>query len=72
MLLKRRKLKGVSLEEAMKDPAYRTRDTYAGRDGIDWIERWSDQFHKDLPWDSWQDPPAQIVQEYDHTNDDRR
>jgi peptidoglycan/xylan/chitin deacetylase (PgdA/CDA1 family) len=70
-ILKRRKLKGVTLEEAMKDPAYRTRDPYVGHDGIDWMERWSEELHKELPWDSWQDPPAQIVQEYDRTNNDR-
>lgn len=70
-ILKRRKLTGVTLEEAMKDPAYRIRDPYVGHDGIDWMERWSDELHKELPWDSWQDPPAEIVQEYDRTNNDR-
>lgn len=70
-ILKRRKLKGVTLDEAMKDPAYRTHDPYVGRDGIDWMERWSNELHKELPWDSWQDPPTQIVQEYDRTNNDR-
>ncbi|QUD85968.1 polysaccharide deacetylase family protein [Phenylobacterium montanum] len=70
-ILKRRKLKGVTLDEAMKDPAYRTRDPYVGHDGIDWMERWSNELHKDLPWDSWQDPPRQIVEEYDRTNNDR-
>ena len=70
-ILKRRKLKGVTLDEAMKDPAYRTRDPYVGHDGIDWMERWSNELHKDLPWDSWQDPPKQIVEEYDRTNNDR-
>jgi peptidoglycan/xylan/chitin deacetylase (PgdA/CDA1 family) len=70
-ILKRRKLKGVTLEEAMKDPAYRLRDPYVGHDGIDWIERWSNELHKQLPWDSWQDPPAQIVRDYDAVNNDR-
>jgi len=70
-ILKRRKLKGVTLEEAMKDPAYRLRDPYVGHDGIDWIERWSTDLHKPLPWDSWKDPPAQIVSEYDAINNDR-
>lgn len=70
-ILRRRKLKGVTLDEATKDPAYRLGDPYAGRDGIDWIERWSDELHKSLPWDSWQDPPAQIVKEYDALNSDR-
>jgi peptidoglycan/xylan/chitin deacetylase (PgdA/CDA1 family) len=71
-ILKRRKLKGVTLENAMKDPAYRLRDPYVGHDGIDWIERWSNELHKQLPWNSWQDPPAQIVREYDAINNDRR
>ena len=71
-ILKRRRLKGVTLQEAMKDPAYRVRDPYVGRDGIDWLERWSHELHWDLPWASWQDPPPQIVDEYDRTNNDRR
>jgi peptidoglycan/xylan/chitin deacetylase (PgdA/CDA1 family) len=71
-ILKRRNLRGVTLEQAMKDPAYRTRDPYVGRDGIEWMERWSEELHRELPWDSWQDPPRQIVQEYDRTNTDRR
>jgi peptidoglycan/xylan/chitin deacetylase (PgdA/CDA1 family) len=71
-ILKRRNLKGVTLEEAIRDPAYRTPDPYVGPDGIEWMERWSQQLHKELPWGSWQDPPAQIVQEYDRVNNDRR
>ena len=70
-ILKRRKLKGVTLDEAMKDPAYRLHDPYVGPDGIDWMERWSEQLRKELPWDSWRDPPEQIVQEYDRNNNDR-
>jgi peptidoglycan/xylan/chitin deacetylase (PgdA/CDA1 family) len=70
-ILKRRKLKGVTLNEAMKDSAYRVRDPYVGHGGIDWMERWSDELHRELPWDSWQDPPQQIIEEYDLTNNDR-
>jgi len=70
-ILKRRKLKGVTLAEAMQDPAYRLGDPYVGHDGIDWIERWSNELHKQLPWGSWEDPPAQIVREYDAINNDR-
>ena len=62
----------MTLQEAMKDSAYRVRDPYVGRDGIDWLERWSDELHRDLPGASWQDPPQQIVDEYDRTNNDRR
>jgi peptidoglycan/xylan/chitin deacetylase (PgdA/CDA1 family) len=71
-ILKRRKLRGVTLEDAMKDPAYHVRDPYVGHDGIDWIERWSSDLRKQLPWDSWKDPPAQIVRDYDALNNDRR
>jgi len=70
-ILKRRNLKAVTLEEAMKDPAYRIRDPYVGPDGIDWIERWSKEMHRDLPWTSWQEAPKEIVEEYDRTNSDR-
>jgi peptidoglycan/xylan/chitin deacetylase (PgdA/CDA1 family) len=71
-ILKRRKLVAVSLDEATSDPAYRSPDNYAGPDGIDWLERWSDSLHKPLPWASWQDPPADIVKAYDALNNDRR
>ena len=71
-ILKRRQLQAVTLEQALKDPAYRIHDPYVGRDGIDWMERWSGELHKDLPWDSWKDPPADIVQEYDRADSDRR
>lgn len=71
-ILRRRGLKPVTLEEAMKDPAYRLGDTYVGRDGIDWLERWSKKRRQDLPWDSWQDPPDTIVREYNALNDDQR
>jgi hypothetical protein len=70
-ILKRRKLKPITLDKAMQDPAYRTRDPYVGHDGIDWIERWSDELHRSLPWASWQDPPKQIEQEYERNNHDR-
>jgi len=64
-ILKRAKLQPVSLETAMKDSAYRTRDPYAGKDGIDWLERWSIELHKELPWDSYSDVPADIKADYD-------
>jgi len=71
-ILRRRKLKVVSLDRAMKDPAYRLGDPYVGHDGVAWLERWAEARHKDLPWDSWQDPPRDIVDDYDRTNNDRR
>lgn len=71
-ILKRRKLRSVSLGEAMKDPAYRLGDPYVGRDGVDWMERWANALKKELPWDSWRDPPADIVRQYEALNTDQR
>lgn len=70
-ILKRRRLKPVSLENAMADPAYRTHDPYVGKDGIEWIERWSYQMKKALPWSSWQDAPKQIEEEYEKLENDQ-
>ena len=70
-ILDRRKLHPVSLDKAMRDPAYRTADHYAGKDGIDWMERWSRTLGKSLPWTDWHDPPADIVADYDRVNNDQ-
>ena len=70
-ILKRRRLKPITLAQALKDPAYRTRDPYTGKDGIDWVERWSDELHKNMPWSTWADPPKQIQDEYEKTEHDR-
>ncbi|HEY6868250.1 MAG TPA: polysaccharide deacetylase family protein [Novosphingobium sp.] len=70
-ILARRDLKPVSLDRAMRDPAYRTPDHYTGSDGIDWMERWSRTLGKPLPWSDWRDPPADIVAAYDRVNNDR-
>lgn len=70
-LLKRHQLRGVTLAEAMKDPAYRIRDRYVGSDGIDWLERWSLGRDKELPWGSFEDPPKNIQADYDRIDRDR-
>lgn len=70
-ILRRAKLSPVSLEAAMKDPAYRTLDPYTGKDGIEWLERWSMELHKELPWDSYADVPADIQADYNRVDRDR-
>jgi peptidoglycan/xylan/chitin deacetylase (PgdA/CDA1 family) len=52
VLLRRAHLTVVSLDHAMRDPAYRTADTYVGPDGIEWLERWSLTLHRTLPFAS--------------------
>jgi len=62
-MLKRHDMRVVTLDKALKDPAYRTADSYSGPDGIDWLERWSGTLHKEMPWDSLPEAPADITAE---------
>ncbi|WP_420383635.1 polysaccharide deacetylase family protein [Novosphingobium sp.] len=69
-ILDRQNLHPVSLAQAMADPAYRTPDIYHGRDGIEWLERWSKVLRKNLPWDDFEDVPKDIVKEYNKLEDE--
>ncbi|MBI4747014.1 MAG: polysaccharide deacetylase family protein [Acidobacteria bacterium] len=40
-LMKKRGYHFVSLEEALADPAYQQPDTYFGKGGISWLQRWA-------------------------------
>jgi len=60
-ILKAQHLTPVSLDQAMKDPAYRIPDTYAGPDGDEWVTRWSMTMKKDLPWSSLPKVPADVA-----------
>lgn len=70
-LLRQARLKPVSLAQAMRDPAYRTPDAYAAKEGIDWMERFALSLKKDLPWDSFHDVPKWVQAEYDKVDSDR-
>lgn len=70
-LLAARDLHFVTLETAMRDPAYATPDTYVGPDGIEWLERWSKALGRDLPWNDYPDVPADIASSYDALESDR-
>ncbi|WEK44841.1 MAG: polysaccharide deacetylase family protein [Candidatus Sphingomonas colombiensis] len=71
-LLRAAHLRPVSLEQAMRDRAYRTRDDYAEKDGITWLERWAITLHKTLPEEGDEDPPAEIQAQYDRVDNDRQ
>ena len=60
----------VTLDKALRDPAYKTPDPYAAKDGVDWMERWSMQLNKQLPWDDYAEPPADIQKEYERLDKD--
>jgi peptidoglycan/xylan/chitin deacetylase (PgdA/CDA1 family) len=64
-ILRRNDLHAITLDRAMRDPAYRIADDYAGPDGDEWLSRWSRTLHKALPWDSFPEPPADIAAEND-------
>jgi peptidoglycan/xylan/chitin deacetylase (PgdA/CDA1 family) len=57
-ILRRQRLHAVTLDEAMKDPAYVIADRYVGPDGDEWLTRWSMTLHKDLPWSTYPRVPA--------------
>ena len=40
-MMRRRGYRFVSLDEALKDPAYRMQEDYTGKGGFSWIHRWS-------------------------------
>ncbi|HET9629442.1 MAG TPA: polysaccharide deacetylase family protein [Novosphingobium sp.] len=70
-VLGERHLRVVSLDEAIRDPAYATPDGYVGPDGIEWLERWSRTLGRTLPWDDYPDVPADIVAAYDRIEHDQ-
>jgi hypothetical protein len=61
-MFRRRGYRFVSLDEALKDPAYRLQENYSGRGGFSWIHRWS-RFLK-MPPKAEPDEPAWIAAEY--------
>jgi peptidoglycan/xylan/chitin deacetylase (PgdA/CDA1 family) len=64
-ILRRNDLHAITLDRAVKDPAYKIADAYAGPDGDEWLSRWARTLHRELPWDSFPEPPADIVAEND-------
>jgi peptidoglycan/xylan/chitin deacetylase (PgdA/CDA1 family) len=59
-ILRRNGLKPVSLERAMRDPAYAIPDDRPDQAGDEWLSRWSELLRKPLPWASFPNPPADI------------
>jgi len=64
-------LQRTTLDDALRDPAYQTRDSYTGKEGINWLERWALTLHKELPEHGDVDPPKNIEIEYDRVDNDR-
>ena len=62
-IVRQQRLTPVTLDAAMADPAYLQTDDYAGPDGNEWLERWSETLHRDLPWDKMPHVPKDIATE---------
>jgi peptidoglycan/xylan/chitin deacetylase (PgdA/CDA1 family) len=61
-ILRRNGLKAVTLERAMSDEAYAIPDDRPDMGGDEWLDRWAEELHKPLPWSSFPQPPADIVE----------
>ncbi len=64
-LLKRRGYRFIPLEEALRDEAYRSPDTYAGRAGVSWLYRWAVSRGVKIDWKREPEPPGSIQRLYD-------
>jgi peptidoglycan/xylan/chitin deacetylase (PgdA/CDA1 family) len=51
----------VSLDDALKDPAYAIPDAYVGENGIGWVTRWSLALSKSMPWSALPKVPDEFV-----------
>ncbi|HMG33862.1 MAG TPA: polysaccharide deacetylase family protein [Blastocatellia bacterium] len=66
-MLKRFEARGykfVTLDEAMKDPAYQTRDTYVGKFGPTWLFRWMKSKGMNVSFKDDPDPPESVMELY--------
>ncbi len=70
-IFRRHGLTPVTIDQAMTDPAYRTPDPYLGKDGVEWLERWSPVLDRDLPWDDFREPPHDIQVAYNRLDTDK-
>jgi peptidoglycan-N-acetylglucosamine deacetylase len=51
----------VSIDTAVKDPAYDTPDDYVGRNGVSWLHRWRVALRLPPRLDSEPDPPDWVL-----------
>jgi peptidoglycan/xylan/chitin deacetylase (PgdA/CDA1 family) len=63
--LEARGYKFITLEEALKDPAYQTADNYTGPYGSPWPHRWAITLGKDPDFKNAPDPPKWVLDQYE-------
>ena len=62
-ILKKRSYDFITLEEALKDEAYKSLDTFTGPAGITWLHRWAITRGKDNILPNEPDTPEWIIKE---------
>jgi len=62
--LEKRGYKFVSLQQALEDPAYQSKDDYVGPLGISWLDRWKVARGMKLHIEAEPDPPKWILETY--------
>jgi peptidoglycan/xylan/chitin deacetylase (PgdA/CDA1 family) len=55
----------ITLDEALKDPAYQTADNYTGPYGYPWPHRWAITLGKDPDFKNAPDPPKWVLDQYE-------
>jgi peptidoglycan/xylan/chitin deacetylase (PgdA/CDA1 family) len=63
-LLERHGYKFISMEQALADPAYETKDDFVGSDGISWLLRWQLALGQPVSYDDDPEPPQWVQDEY--------
>ena len=66
-VLERRGFRFVTLEEALRDPAYESPDGYIGPHGPSWLRRWSIGLERPTRVAGQPDPPTWIMERYDRS-----
>ena len=67
-IMRRRGYSFVSLEEALKHPAYALKDGYVGSPGIVWQHRWAEGMGKPNRFREDPDPPKFILDLWNNRN----
>ena len=63
-LLERRGYRFITLDQALADPAYQTRDEYVGPAGISWLRRWQPALGKKMDQVAEPAPPNWVLELY--------
>ncbi len=63
-LLEKRGYRFVSIETALGDPAYQTRDEFVGSAGISWLHRWQPALGKKMDFSGEPEPATWVQDDY--------